>query len=110
MAYKMDDKKIEINIYLSKSQHAELKNLRQLGLNMSSLSRIALKKYQCTSLDNESTPDIGGLKRVQLYLDERSSELVSSIAINHGINRSETLRRVLARYLRDHVELIRQLF
>lgn len=110
MVDKMSDKKIEINIYITKSQHAELKDLRQLGLNMSSLSRIALNKYQSTPLENESTPDTGGLKRVQLYLDKSSSELVSCIAANHGINRSESLRRVLARYLREHGELIRQLF
>jgi hypothetical protein len=104
----MASEKIEINIFLTRAQYLELKPLRELGLNMSSISRIAITKYHDSTLENFE--QAGPLQRVQLYLDLETNKLLQSLADRVGTNRSETLRNLLSRYLHDHMNLIKQLF
>jgi antitoxin component of RelBE/YafQ-DinJ toxin-antitoxin module len=105
----MKKNRVEINIYLTKSQHNRAKELRKLGINVSALVRIALSKYHNDDLIQEQSKNLK-LTRVQLYLDRESAELLDDIASRVKLTRSDILRRLLTKYLDEHEKIIMQLF
>lgn len=105
----MDKKQIELNVYLTESQHAQMQELRHLGINMSAVARVALNKYQNADLSQEVGQEGKKLKRVQIYLDSKANELLCEISGKQQQIRSEVLRRLLAKYLREHGALLKQL-
>lgn len=100
--------KKEINILLTPQQHALIARLKETGLNMSSLSRLAIKKFGDACID---TPDDGAkTKRAVIYLEAEDIEKLEEISASKGISKSETLRRLLATYLSVNQSALDQLF
>lgn len=101
--------KKEINILLTPQQHSLIARLKETGLNMSSLSRLALRKFGTTNL-GEGQDDGAKTKRVVIYLDGDDLESLEAISAREGISKSEALRRLLATYLSVNQDALNQLF
>lgn len=101
--------KKEINILLTSPQHSLIAKLKETGLNMSSISRLAIRKF--SSADLEAYTDSGAkTKRVVIYLEEDDIQTLEFISTKNGLSRSETLRRLLATYLSVNEKALDQLF
>ena len=101
--------KKEINILLSPQQHSVVAKLKETGLNMSSLSRLAIRKFGEVDLV-ESTDDGAKSKRAVIYLELEDITGLEAVAARLGISKSEALRRLLATYLSVNESAINQLF
>ena len=102
-------KKKEINILLTLPQHSLIAKLKESGLNMSSLSRLAIRKFGSANL--EAYTDSGSkTKRVVIYLEEDDIQSLESISTKNDLSKSETLRRLLATYLSVNEKVLDQLF
>ncbi len=101
--------KKEINILLTPQQHGLIAKLKETGVNMSSLSRLAIRKFGKTDFE-ESTDDSAKTKRVVIYLEAEDIESLETIAARKGISKSEALRRLLATYLSVNQDALKQLF
>jgi len=102
--------KEELNIYLTVEQHSLMGQLRETGVNMSSLARLAIRKFGNESLIDLPEQDSPKSKRVNLYLDPEDMENLEKIATREGVKRSEVLRRLLAKYLLVNREALKSLF
>ena len=76
---------------------------------MSSLSRLAIRKFGDSSLDEEFSEGVKS-KRVVIYLEGEDIEKLGIIAAREGITKSETLRRLLTKYLTVNEQALNQLF
>lgn len=83
--------------------------LKETGLNMSSISRLAVRKFGDAPL-TENPDDAAKSKRVVIYLEADDIEKLEQIAARHGISKSEALRRLLATYLTVNEAALNQLF
>jgi hypothetical protein len=102
-------KKREINVLLSPQQHSLIAKLKETGVNMSSLSRLAIRKFGATDL--EERPDDGAkTKRVVIYLEAEDIESLETISTRKGISKSDALRRLLSTYLTVNQAALNQLF
>ncbi len=101
--------KKEINILLIPLQHSVIAKLKETGINMSSLSRLAVRKFGDSSLDEEFSEGVKS-KRVVIYLEGEDIDQLVIIAAREGITKSETLRRLLAKYLTVNEIALNQLF
>lgn len=102
--------KEELNIYLTQELHELMKQLRETGVNMSSLARLAIRKFGNESLIDLPELDSPKSKRVNLYLDPEDMRSLESIATREGVKRSEVLRRILAKYLLINRDALKSLF
>lgn len=101
--------KKEINTLLTPHQHALLARLKETGLNMSSLSRLAIRKFSNAALD-ENPDDGAKSKRVVIYLESQDIAALEAVAARKGISKSEALRRLLSVYLSVNESALNQLF
>lgn len=101
--------KKEINILLTPQQHSLIARLKETGLNMSSLSRLALRKYGASTLEGK-IDDGAKSKRVVIYLEGGDIDTLETIAAREGITKSEALRRLLATYLSVNEDALNRLF
>jgi len=101
--------KKEINVLLTPRQHSIIAKLKETGINMSSLSRLAIRKFGEFSLQQDDG-DGAKSKRVVLYLEGEDVDKLEVIAAREGITKSETLRRLLAIYLSVNEQALNQLF
>lgn len=101
--------KKEINILLTPRQHSIIAKLKETGINMSSLSRLAIRKFGEASLE-EKFSDGAKSKRVVIYLDSEDIDKLETIATRESITKSESLRRLLAIYLEVNEDALNQLF
>ena len=101
--------KKEINILLTARQHALIARLRETGINMSSLARLALRKFGDAPLA-ATVDDAPKTKRVVLYLEEVDLECLEAIALREGESKSEVLRALLGRYLTENEDALNRLF
>lgn len=100
---------VEFNVYLSNELYAQLQNLQNAGLSLSAVSRLAVAK--CSELSLGQEEDSSTPKRVLIYLHPEESELLSEICAREGYrSRSQTLRRLIATYLRVNDSAIKALF
>lgn len=100
--------KKEINILLTPQQHSMIARLKETGINMSSLSRLAIRKFGGSEL-----PEINvgpKSRRVVLYLEVEDIEKLEKIAAKEAITKSEVLRRLLSKYLSENEEALNRLF
>jgi len=74
---------------------------------MSSLSRLAIRKYGAGPL--EKTEDTGRKVRVNLYLEAEDLFNLQAIAQREGIKSSEALRHLISMYLRQNESALKQL-
>lgn len=102
-------KKKEINILLPPHQHSQILRLKETGINMSSLARLAIRKFGHAEL-TESPDDGAKSKRAVIYMEEEDIKNLESIAAHHSLSKSETLRRLLATYLSVNENALNQLF
>jgi hypothetical protein len=102
--------KEELNIYLTQEQHELMGQLRETGVTMSSLARLAIRKFGNMSLNDLPELDAPKSKRVNLYLDTEDMRNLDDIAAREGVKRSEILRRLLAEYLQVNREALKSLF
>ena len=107
--YMRNINKKEINILLTPRQHSVIAKLKETGINMSSLSRLAIRKFGASDL-REDTGDGAKSKRVVIYLEGDDIDTLDTIAAREGITKSETLRRLLAAYLSVNEQALNQLF
>jgi hypothetical protein len=103
-------KREELNIYLTQEQHELMGQLRETGVNMSSLARLAIRKFGQNSLNDLPEQDSPKSKRVNLYLDPEDMKSLDEIAVREGVKRSDILRRLLAKYLMVNQEALKSLF
>ena len=101
--------KKEINILLTSQQHSLIAKLKETGVNMSSLSRLAIRKFGDTDFE-ENQDDGAKSKRVVIYLEAEDVERLETIAARKAISKSDALRRLLTRYLSANREALNQLF
>ncbi len=101
--------KKEINILLTPQQHSLIARLKETGLNMSSLSRLAIRKFGAAVLE-EKIDDGTKSKRVVIYLEADDIIKLESIAARESISKSEALRRLLATYLFVNEDALNRLF
>jgi hypothetical protein len=101
--------KKEINILLTHQQHSLIARLRETGINMSSLSRLAVRKFGTSPLDS-TTDDGAKTKRVVIYLEGDDIDRLETIAARECITKSEALRRLLAMYLEVNEDALDRLF
>jgi hypothetical protein len=101
--------KSELNILLTPRQHSLIAQLKETGVNMSSLSRLAIRKFGDSSLE-EMGDDGAKSKRVVIYLEADDIEKLELIAARKSITKSEALRRLLSTYLNVNQEALNQLF
>lgn len=100
--------KKEINILLTARQHSMITRLRETGVNMSSISRLAIRKFGDSSL--EQVDDGAKSKRVVIYLEAQDCESLETISAREGLTRSEALRRLIAKYLSENEDALNRLF
>lgn len=101
-------KKKEINILLTPRQHAQIARLRETGINMSSLARIALRKYADRTIVNDDSS--AKTRRAVLYLEDADLLMLDVIAAREGLSKSEVLRCLLAMYLSENEDALNRLF
>jgi hypothetical protein len=99
---------VELNIYLTQRQHAQIARMRQTGINMSAIARLAIKKFGRFPLEPED--DSAKAKRVVLYLGAEDAEALATLSTREGGSRSSVLRRLIAAYLRVNADAIESLF
>jgi len=100
--------KKEVNILLTPHQHSLIARLKETGINMSSLSRLAIRKFGNSEL---TEPDDGPKsRRVVLYLEMEDIEQLELIAARENNRKSEVLRRLLAKYLSENEDALNRLF
>lgn len=75
---------------------------------MSSLSRLAIRKFGKTELTE--TDDGPKSRRVVLYLEMDDIEKLETIATKEKTTKSEVLRRLLAKYLSENEDALNRLF
>lgn len=101
--------KKEINILLTSRQHGMIARLKETGINMSSLARLAIRKFGDQPL--EEVTDSGGKdKRVVIYLEQTDLDKLDVVAQREGMSRSVVLRTLLARYLDENEDALNRLF
>jgi allophanate hydrolase subunit 1 len=100
-------KKSEINTYITEAQRDLISKLKETGINMSSLSRLAIRKYGADSI--ETIEDTGKKIRVNLYLEPEDLKNLQKIAQREGIKSSEVLRHLISKYLRLNENALMQL-
>lgn len=100
--------KKEINILLTSRQHSMITRLKETGVNMSSISRLAIRKFGDSYL--EHTDDGAKTKRVVIYLEAQDCESLETISAREGLTRSEALRRLIAKYLLENEDALNRLF
>lgn len=100
--------KKEINILLTSRQHAMLAKLRETGVNMSSISRLAIRKFGDVELPAED--DGAKDKRVVIYLEDEDLQRLKAIAGCRHLKPSETMRRLIAKYLMENEDALNRLF
>jgi hypothetical protein len=100
---------IEFNLYLSQAIFLQLQMLQDVGLGMSAVARLAVRKCSNMPLDaddSDPTP-----KRVLLYLHPAESTLLDELTAKEGDrSRGQTLRRLIATYLRTNATAINAMF
>lgn len=101
--------KKEINILLTPQQHSLIARLKQTGVNMSSLSRLAIRKFGEAGLEGKMD-DGAKTKRVVIYLEGEDIVTLEAIAARESLTKSEVLRRLLAMYLSVNEGALNQLF
>lgn len=94
---------------LTAQQHSLMSRLKETGVNMSSISRLAIRKFG-DSVINKSRDDGAKSKRVVIYLEAEDNEKLDHIASCQGISKSEALRRLLTTYLTVNEAALNQLF
>jgi Zn-dependent peptidase ImmA (M78 family) len=100
--------KVNLNIYLTAGQHAQMARMRATGINMSAIARLAIKKFaSCTLEPDDDTPKA---KRVVLYISADDAETLSTLSAREGVSRSSVLRRLISIYLRANAAAIKSLF
>lgn len=99
--------KSEINTYITEAQRDLISNLKETGINMSSISRLAIRKYGADPI--EAIEDTGKKIRVNLYLESEDLKNLQDIAQREGIKSSEVVRHLLSKYLRINEHALKQL-
>ena len=99
--------KNEINVRLSTPQHALIARLKETGLNMSSISRLAIRKFGDAEL--QEGDDNAKDKRVVIYLDKEDLEKLHTVADKKKLSPSETLRRLIGTYLDVNKDILNNL-
>ena len=101
-------KKDEINVRLTTPQHTLIARLKETGLNMSSISRLAIRKYGDAELmeGDDNAKD----KRVVIYIEKDDLEKLREIADKRKLSSSETLRRLIGTYLEVNRDILNNLF
>jgi hypothetical protein len=99
---------VELNIYLTANQHAQIARMRETGINMSAIARLAIKKFGVSALAPED--DAPKSKRVVLYLGAEDVTALATLSAREGVSRSNVLRRLIATYLGVNAEAIESLF
>lgn len=101
--------KISINVYLPESLHSEIRLIAEIGISLSSIARLGLRKYRSENLAQWPMSLTGKLRRVILYLDQETEDVLNEIADREKLKRSEVLRRVMIKYVDDHKNIIKML-
>jgi hypothetical protein len=101
-------KKDEINIRLTTPQHALIARLKETGLNMSSISRLAIRKFGDAELMEGD--DYAKDKRVVIYMEKDDLEKLHAVADKKKLSPSETLRRLIGTYLEVNKDILNHLF
>lgn len=100
--------RIEFNLFITTGQYDQIARLRETGLNLSSLARLALRKLAQADLDPED--DSPRPKRAVVYLSPDDALTLQIIADRKGISRAMAIRQILTTYLRIHSVAIESLF
>lgn len=103
------NRKPPINVYLPANLDAVIALVSELGISLSAVARIALKKYKTENLSKLEDGASGKLRRTILHLDNDADTILTAIANREKMNRSEVLRRVLIRYFDDHRQIFKML-
>ena len=101
--------KKEINILLTVHQHSLMARLKETGVNMSSISRLAIRKFGDSTMA-ENLDDGAKNKRVVIYLEADDIEKLDLISARNSVSKSEALRRLLSIYLNVNEGALNQLF
>lgn len=97
-----------VNIHLTKDLHGQILSLRELGITLSSVARLAIKKYGSQPIaDVDST--LVKAQRVILYLDLNNYDELGKIAAREGRSRADVLRCLMTRYLRENKKALESL-
>ena len=100
--------KSEINTYITEYQRDFIASLKDTGINMSSIARLAIRKYG-SDKPMERIEDTGKKIRVNLYLESTDLKNLQEIGLREGITSSEVLRHLISKYLRIHEKILKQL-
>lgn len=90
--------------------YTQIAAVSELGINMSALARVVIRKYRSQEISELRISTTGKLRRVVIYLDEGTHELLAERAESVNLTRSELLRRFFVQYLDEHLHLIKKLF
>ncbi len=101
-------KKSEINTYITEKQRDFIACLKDTGINMSSIARLAIRKYSAGK-PIERIEDTGKKIRVNLYLESSDLTSLQEIAQREALSSSEVLRHLISKYLRLHEKALKQL-
>lgn len=104
----MKSNQVELNLYISSNQHYQIGRLRETGINLSSLARLAIRKCAHIALDLED--ETAKNKRIQVYLGHEDAAVLQHIADELGCSRAMAMRRLLSTYLRINAVALESLF
>lgn len=100
--------RVEFNVYLSSDQYSQLTRLRETGMNLSSIARLAIRKCAEGSIDPE--PETTSYpQRVLIYIHTDDAARLQELANRDGVSRAVILRRLLTTYFRINREALESL-
>lgn len=100
--------RVEFNVYLSADQYSRLTRLRETGMNLSSIARLAIRKCGDGPIDPE--PEVTSYpKRILIYIHKKDAARLQELANREGVSRAVILRRLLTTYLRINAAAIESL-
>jgi len=100
--------RVEFNVYLSADQYSRLTRLRETGMNLSSIARLAIRKCADGPIDPE--PEATSYpQRVLIYIHPDDASRLKVLATREGVSRAVILRRLLTTYLRINADAIESL-
>jgi len=100
--------RVEFNLHISTQQYSQLIRLRETGMNLSSIARLALRKCADGPIDPE--PEASSYpQRILIYIHPGDAIRLQDLATREGTNRAAVLRRLISTYLRINAQAIESL-
>ncbi len=100
--------KSEINVYISENQHMFVSQLRETGINLSSISRMAIRMFRKSALESDEGASSKKI-RVTIYLENHDRDVLEAISLREHVSASEALRCLISMFLKAKETALRQL-